>query len=290
MQIGEYLSASQKKRAIRRRRFLYAFYVFLGCVFLFGISWLIFLSPVFKVRNIVVQGSSSVSNQDVINLIYSTFKEKHNFIDSLLGANNILALPSKISSSDMSSVPDLLNIKISKNYFTREVSITVKERDQFAVWCFMPKGFNVGSNDISNASGTIVNQESDERCYWFDDSGFLFKEGFDSEGGVLMAIHDYSQSPNSIGNFILSQQRFIPNMISIINLLRNSGLNIKEVRLNDIGLEEIQVKTYNGPDIYFSLRFAPDVCLGPLENIMSLPNFSALQYIDFRTQNRVYYR
>ena len=294
MQIGEYLSASQKKRLIYKRRFFLIFYIFIGCSIIFGIFWLFFMSPVFKVKNILVQGNSSISNQDVINLIYSAFKEKHNFIDSLLGINNILALPNKISSSDMSLLPDLSSIKISKNYFTREISVLVKERNQFAIWCFMPKGLNSDLNKNSNtsASGTdqFAIQESDEKCYWFDDSGLLFKEGFDSEGSVIMAIHDYSQSPENIGDFILPQQRFIPNMISIINLLRNSSLNIKEVRLNDIGLEEIQVKTYNGPDIYFSLRFSPDIYQKALQSIISLHNFNSLQYIDFRTQNRAYYK
>ena len=129
----------------------------------------------------------------------------------------------------------------------------------------------------------------DERCSWFDPAGVLFAQTFDTEGAMLFAVHDYADAKLVMGGKILPD-RFITNMFSILNVLHASGLSIKEVRLNDLSLEEIQVVTYGGPDIRFSLRFSAESTLSVLQNIMGKPGFNKLQYVDFRTQNRAYYK
>jgi hypothetical protein len=133
------------------------------------------------------------------------------------------------------------------------------------------------------------NPTSNESCYWFDANGVLFERAFDTDGSSLFAIHDYSQKDPGLEGTILSAE-FIPNLVSIVNAITASGLDIKEIALNNIDLEEIDVTTYNGPNIYFSLRFSADEDVPVLENIMQLKNFAKLQYVDFRVDNRAYYK
>jgi hypothetical protein len=57
------------------------------------------------------------------------------------------------------------------------------------------------------------------------------------------------------------------------------------------------VATYDGPLLYFSLRFSPAYAAEAIRSLREddaagklHPAFSALQYVDFRVENRVYYQ
>jgi hypothetical protein len=133
------------------------------------------------------------------------------------------------------------------------------------------------------------NPSGDESCFWFDNTGTLFQKAFDTEGSELFAVHDYAQTGLGVGGKILPDL-FISNLISILDTIEASSLTIKEIALNDLSLEEIDVSTYNGPMLYFSLRFSASEDLPVLQELMEKPGFSSLQYVDFRTENRAYYK
>ncbi len=290
MEVGDYISASQKKRKQRRKYIVIALSVIAACFVVFGSYWIVFKSPVFRIKNIDVRGNTTVASDTIIALVRSSAFSKNNFTALLLGTGNMLAWPDAIPANVIASVPSLVGVDIKKDYMARTITITVAERKPFAVWCFMPKGSAADANTGGTATGTMVMaMETNEQCSWFDESGIMFEDGFDSEGSVVMAVHDYSQSSAPLGAAILPA-RFVPNLISIIKVLRASGLNVKEVRLNDIGLEEIQATTYDGPDIYFSLRFPADDDLPVIQSLMADPGFKNLQYLDFRTEDRAYYK
>ena len=83
---------------------------------------------------------------------------------------------------------------------------------------------------------------------------------------------------------------FVPDMLSIFDTLKISGITVKEIALNDLSLQEIDISTYDGPALYFSLRFSAEEDLQALQQLMGKPGFSSLQYVDFRTENRMYYK
>jgi len=288
MEVGAYLSASQKKRKQRRKYIILTASIIAGCLLVGGSFWLVFRSPAFRIQNVVVQGNSSIASDDIINLFHSAISKDKNPIARILGSGNMLAWPKFIASSDVALLPQLANIAVNKDYMTRTVTVTVTERKPFAVWCFMPEGETTDVSDSGATSTAAVTEEADEQCFSFATDGVMFATAFDAEGSVIMAVHDYSQAPAPIGSTIVAA-RFVPNLVSIVNVLRVSGLNVKEVRLNDIGLEEIQATTYDGPDILFSLRFPADEDLPVIQSLMAKPGFSKLQYLDFRTEDRAYY-
>jgi hypothetical protein len=191
--------------------------------------------------------------------------------------NNMLAWPRSLATSDVALVPQLAGITLQKNYGSHTVTAVVAERIPSAIWCAMPS--TLANGDLSG----------DESCFWFDDTGTLFQKAFDTEGSELFAVHDYAQSGLAIGGKILPDP-FVPNMISILDTLEASGLTAKEIALRDLSLEEVDVSTYNGPALYFSLRFSATEDLSTLQQLMEKPDFNSLQYLDFRTENRVYYK
>ncbi len=271
MELDSYLSDKQKKRK-RRRRYISLVLVLAAIGLLFtGAAWLVFRSPILRIQKIVVQGNSAVPSGDILALLQGNVLRGHPFWPSLLGIGNMLAWPATLPASDLSYIPQLASLTLSKDYLSRTITADVTERQPFAIWCF--------------TSGTTVN----ESCYWFDDQGVLFERTFDTEGSLMFAIHDNSQKGLGLNDAILPDG-LAPNLISIIKVLTASGIQVNSIALNDLALQEIDITTYEGPALYFSLRFPADDDLSILESLMAKPNFTKLQYIDFRIENRAYYK
>ena len=275
--LQDFLSEKNKKKRKRRQQILLVALGFFIVLILVGIWWILFRSPLLRVEQIVVQGNSEVASGDVITLLDSAVLKERGFARAIFGPNNMFSWPAALASSDLAVDPRITSLTITKNYLAHTITATITERKPYAIWCDMPK---------LNADG---NPEGNEACFWFDQKGTIFQPAFDTEGSALFAIHDYSQGNATIGGSVLPQV-FIPNLLSILDVLRQSNLNIKEVAVADISLQEIDVSTYNGPAIYFSLRFPAGEDFPVLQNLITQPNFSTLQYVDFRVQNRAYYK
>ena len=105
----------------------------------------------------------------------------------------------------------------------------------------------------------------------------------------MFVVYDRAQAPRGLDQKVLPDE-FLPNFISIMNVLKESGLAMRSIELNDLSLEEVDVLTANGPTIYFSLQFPADEYLPVIQKLMLTPTFDKLQYIDCRTQNRLFYK
>lgn len=277
MEVGSYLSKSHARRKKKRRYIAFGVLLVAAYLVAMGAFWLVYRSPVFQVQHVVVTGDTTVASSEVVAVLQSAALQKRNFFKELLGFQNILLWPSTLATSDLAFLPQVKSITISKNYFFRTLTAQVTERTPIAVWCFMPQ------------TGANGNPVGNEQCYWFDANGTMFERAFDTQGGLLLSVHDYAQTGLGLGGKILPAE-FIPNMMSILNDIKVSGLNPKEIALKDLSLEQVNVTTQNGPNVYFSLRFSAAEDLPVLQNLMAKPDFNKLQYINFTVENRAYYK
>ena len=267
MQASTYVSDHKKKRK-QRRKYLFIALAILAVYFVFYVAqWFLFHSPLFRVDKIVVQGNSSVASADVATLVQSTALRGHSLFFGIFGFNNMLTWPDNIATSDLRVIPQLSSLSISKDYFTHTLTIHVSERIPFGIWCFT----------------------KDSSCFWFDDTGTIFQHSFDAQGNLIYTVNDRAQQPRGLNEKVLADD-FMPNFLSIAQVLRKSNLGVKEIDLNDLSLQEVDVVTTNGPTLYFSLRFPADNYLGYIQKLMLQPGFSKLSYIDCRTENRLYYK
>ena len=248
--------------------------VFLILIFL---VWFFWESPLARIDRILVTGNHTVPTDNIVSLITGSATRHRTFLETFLGTQNMFAWPRALSTSDVELIPQLASVLFAKSYTGHTLTATVVEREPLAIWCLMP---------ATDAAG---DPSGDENCFWFDKDGVMFEKAFDTEGSELYAVHDYSQSNLGLGDNILPDL-FLGNMLSILQVVKESGLTVKEIALQDVHLEEIDVSTYNGPSLYFSLRFPADEDLGVLANLMAKSNFSSLQYVDLRTENRAYYK
>ncbi len=262
-----------KKEHRRRRRIIFCVIALAVYGIFLGGTWLVVRSPLFRIQNIEVNGNKSVSKDDILALINRRMSDD-SFWKRALGAENILAWPKNLSSDDLRIISELKGLSIKKDYEKRSIGITVEERQPFGVWCFVKQQI-----DANNESS----------CWWFDDEGVLFIRALQVEGNLITVVDDYSQKNLGLGSNILPSE-FIPNVFSVFKVISGSDFSIKEIRLNDINLQEVEVDTYAGPKLYFSLRFSADNALAVIQSLKNQPGLEKLQYIDFRLENRAYYK
>jgi cell division septal protein FtsQ len=267
MQPSTFVSDRKKKRR-QRRKYLFSVLAIIAIyLFLYAFQWFIFSSPFLGVNHIVVQGNSSVSSGDIELLVEANALHNHDLFPAVFGFNNMLTWPDQVVSSDLKVIPQLESLSISKDYFTHTITINVSERIPFGIWCFS------------------LNSE----CYWFDNTGIMFERSLDTQGDIIFDVQDHSQTPKGLNQAILPDE-FVPNFISIMNVLRQTGLGVQEIDLNDLALEQVDALTTNGPSLYFSLRFSADDYLEYIQKLMLEPSFNKIQYIDCTTQDRIYYK
>lgn len=280
-------------RTKRRRKRVY-FVLCVSIIILYaifcGAVWVIVKSPIFRIQEISIEGNSEVSSDDIIILLHSRVV-RGDSPKALLGFDNILIWPDKIEARDLFFLPPVKGLNIKKDYSSRKVVVIIEERQPVGVWCGQSRTGSETAADYSDGQNAdkgdaIVEQA---RCWWFDKEGVIFKKAPLVRGSLILAISDYSRQGLGLNLKILPDV-FIGNMFSVFDVIRASGLGIKEIKLDNLALQEIEVRTYEGPKLYFSLRFPSAWALDVINNFQFQPGFNKLQYLDFRVEKKVYFK
>jgi hypothetical protein len=266
-----------------RRRIAFLLLAGLLCFFVEGVVWLVICSPLFRLQEIIIQGSGRVSSTAIIDVAQSQMGRGNRSWNFLLGTQSLLAWPSEFDAKSMTLLPSIKSVTISKDFSGRKVYVTISERLPEGVWCLA----------IPTASSTdgIARTPS---CWWFDERGFLFARAPTAEGSIVHAVYDYSGRELGLSVQALAPE-FMPNLLSVFSALETSGVGAQELRLNNVDLEEVEAWTQSGTKLYFSLRFPATNTAEVIQRFL-FPNASSSnvgsrpQYIDFRVENRAYYK
>jgi hypothetical protein len=223
-------------------------------------------SPLLKVQRIVVEGNVRVP-ADVVRDVATGAVFEGNFARAL-GIDRLFAWPEG-ELRNLALLPAVARLSLSKSYLSRTVHVQVTERIPVGVWCLPAQ------------------------CWWFDGEGKLFARAPGGEGGLLKTVYDYSGRTLGTGMAALPPP-LMANLLEIFSALREGGAVTGEVRIDDISREEIEVATLNGPRLYFSLRFSLGAAADAVRQVFlgggQFPSARKLQYVDFRVENRVYYK
>ena len=276
------------KRRRRQRVVAWALSLFiLLCLCYWGITWLLFRSPLFRVSAVKFEGVSTVSEADVQGLIDRAIFHQTGWRSRVPIIGRMFSWPDRLTQDDLSFLPRLKEVVIRKDYLRRSIMVRVTERDPAGIWCF------AGTHGATTTTATSAELSASFRCGWFDGDGILFERAPRGEGSLIQSVDDYSGNDFRIGSMVLPVQ-FMPNLISILSTMRSSGVNVKEIRIEDLNLEEVKATTYDGPDILFSLRFPAEDALPVLQSLFTASTssvaFKNLHYIDFRVEHRAYYK
>lgn len=296
------LSDVYSKQARRRRRVAISVFFLAAYVILLTGAWIVIKSPMFRIREIKIQGNKNVSGEDVITLVRAEMSA-NSLGKRMLGFGNMLAWPDALSRKTLALLPELKSVSVEKNYRARTLTVRAEERQSFGIWCL--KTLINADNELiyaDNGSASISQNPhtSAFNCLWFDREGVIFKRSFSAEGSLISVVDDYSERALGPGARVLPEE-FVENLFSVLRAVSDSGISIKEIRLNDFNLQEIEVTTYDnglpsealakeGPKVYFSLRFPADNTAAVIKSLVSQGKFGTLEYLDFRVENRAYYK
>lgn len=261
-----YLSGKEKAR--KRKRWFRAAALVFFCAYLFSLLFClaVFRAGFLRAKEIKISGNNRVAEADIITALQAQIFGG-SYVRHLLGFRNFLIWPEEIEDPGR-FLPQIKSMEVKKYYWKGRIEVSVTEREPYGIWC----------------SG-----EGAEECFWFDDEGYILRRGFRSEGSIIKSVNDYSGRTLGLGGVVLAGN-FFANLKSAFDALEKSGINPRYAELRDLGLEEISVKTSDGPVVKFSLRFPAGGTEDILTMLRSSGSFGKLQYVDLRVQNRAYYK
>jgi hypothetical protein len=137
------------------------------------------------------------------------------------------------------------------------------------------------------SAGTII--WCGDQCFWLSRDGLLLDEAPETEGSLVKTARVSSSSGSKTGDRAFEADE-AGNLYRIAELLEQFGFNFSEINLGDLSLKEATVEISSGAKFYFSLKNPPDFAKPVIESLMSSANINNLQYIDFRMENRAYYK
>lgn len=255
------------------------FYIIIAVliIVLGGIIYAVVYSPLFKIKNISVEGSQ-IFNNDILIQDLGDFFTQQSGMAKILKMGNILSWETdkNVLNNFIKKYPHIAELSIDKDYIHRQIKISVKEREKFGIWCVVnrPNDEQIKANEeqISNKISTsdvtfdknslpFVENLGESSCWWFDKSGVLFLNAPGVEGVLINKVEDASGRQLKLGDNVLTSE-FTANLMNIFKVLDESNIKIKTLELQDLKFQEVVAESSgSNPKIYFSLQFNPDFSL-----------------------------
>jgi len=185
-----------------------------------------------------------------------------------------LIQPTKLERFLKERYPLARNI-VAKRVFPDRLEITVEERDRIILWC------------VASECGHVLE----------DGSVVPVTAAYEEEGNRARTLYlrDESSEPLRFGSGIYDAPFMLLTTSLQSSLQAEFGIETEnEMMLASRFANELRVKTKEGWGIYFSTRIPIETSLQALrllfEREIPRERFSELEYIDLRTENRVFYR
>ncbi len=258
-----------KKRQSRRALALWLGVMVLVVMFTTGVAYLILYSELFKVADFEIEGVRLENNKRTVMSALAMQNIHSRAVLGILGDDNTLfwALGEKDEAVNRHILPTVGKVQIDVNLLKRSVHIAIEEKQLFGVIC-----------------------ASENECYGFDESGFVFARAPRVEGSLIVKIEDPNERPLVLGEMFLSRPHWLRNMFDVLNTVEESGLPLTALVLRDLQLQEWEATLPSGLVLYFDFNNVPEDLNAVLASLGEQVNFSRLKYLDFRVPNRIYYK
>ncbi|NCN53164.1 hypothetical protein GW950_01730 [Candidatus Wolfebacteria bacterium] len=252
----DYQKTGKNKSSSRIR----AYFILLGMgLFFVLITYAVVYSPLFQIREFNISGTDRLSNESTIKLLRPLILTTR--VKNFLGIDNLLVW----NNDDMDlSKTALLELNIDRDWLNQSVNIKLKYREQFAIWC------------------------STGDCFWIDETGTAFEIAPQTEGSLILIVHDDSEKSIILGDKIMNEE-YITHAIDILSGTSEMRFPIKKINFNR-KLQELSFENYSGPDFVFSTRFNPELNLAALKSLKEKVGLDGIENIDLRVENRLYYK
>jgi len=265
----QYESRRLKEKRVWDKVQLYAIFVAFF-ILLALISYIVFASDFFKISKIEVLGLSDGAKDEFLVAMKPLVID--GWPGNVFGDDNYFSW----KSGGGYKILDYDQIEVEKDFSSRTIKVSVKRKQDYLAWC---------ENDKHPLalSGFIT------KCFWVNENGQAFDQAPLPEGQLVFVVHDFSSSTQVVlGEPVLGETEW-GNLKSVIEALKSEKIPISLIGIHP-NLEELSVKTGQGANIRFSLRFDPRrsaiKALLQMDEKLGLENLAT---VDLSVENRAFY-
>jgi hypothetical protein len=267
----EFRAKKAKKLLVKVSLLLAGFFILAG-----GMVYFLFFSGVFKVKEIKITGLAEAESAQLKLAVKKWLDD--GFLFFKRGANSVFLSKDNLASNLLNQSKELESLEI-KNNSIHGLDIEVSQRKPGGIWCF-------GSGD-KPLDGT------QSKCFYFDKEGVAYQEAARSRGFIIVSVVDMKNTQPEIGSKVASEDWY-KNIILAKDLLPRAGINISEILIKSDSFDEFEVRTPAGWVIMFSLSTNIQKQISALNTFlkekMTPEKIKALNYVDLRIQDRIYYK
>lgn len=266
-----------------RKRRIKTFSVFFApSAFISLLIYAFLFSGAFKIENMVI--SINPDNRDDIKNISSGMI--NNYLESRILSiierkNNIFFFnKDKLSAELLNNIYPVSEVNILKNIFKNSsLNIDISLREEIGIWCVPPHSYESSGNGKGFA------------CFKFDENGFLFEEDNLKDDFL---VRDLRRINISKGDYAVEKD-FIDSIIEskkIIDFL--NPFQIEEFLIPEYSAGEFWIETKEGWLVYLDKSVDIKTQIVALKKLLEekigIEKRDALEYIDLRIDDRMYYR
>lgn len=238
----------------RRLKYLSAFSCLI-LLFIFLITGL--RSSYITFEDIIIRGASEAQSKELRSQIISDKLSRVS--GKVLGYANFLLWQGDLTGVDMHQYE---NIVVKPDFSNRKVLIEVVGKKREMIGCIT------------------------EKCFWISRDGAILDNAPESNGQLMESVRFENESIIS-DKYVLIKSNF-DNLLKIIDIFQANSLRIES---NTVTKEnELNVKLLNGPNISFSLKNNTDFIEPVIKKLQNDKKILNLTYIDFRIENKAYYK
>lgn len=247
-----------------------AIFNILFIAFLVVFNYVLFFSHVLEITDIKVTGVEDIGRADVEETFNSYSRQK---ILNIVPRNNFLLISEQsVQKLLLDKYKKIKNVQVVKK-FPQAIEINIQERKALLIWC------------------------SKEDCFLIDEEGDAYnKADFNSPEVAqndLIRIDDLSASGVNVGEDIVDPS-YEKYALAAKKSLEDIGFDPAEYYTPSRVADEINIRTLQGPEFYFSTQFSLDSAIHALSIVLKkeIPNdqHDNVAYYDLRSENRVFYK
>lgn len=244
----------------------------------------IFFLPKFKVQKFEITGAAEVSREALEKIARASVSDR---LFGIFPKDRVFFVPTReIQSRILEAYPRIQDASVVHN-FPDILSITVKEREVWAVYCVQDIG-----NVNAPASEVNIYEVATGSCRLIDTEGVGFAEAPDLRGSLLLRIYGPASKEFTEGQPMYDAESLKKMQVFSESLQAKLSLQLQEVELGSPYDESITFTTTAGWNILLDKKTDSELAVQNLALVLGkhVANQAELEYVDLRFPNKVFYK
>ena len=238
--------------------------------FLVVLNYILFFSHVLEITDVKIVGNEVIGTEE-IEKTFDEYAQKK--ILNILPRNNFLLISEhSVRNLLLENFKRIKSVEVVKK-FPQSVEIKIQERKALLIWC------------------------SGQDCFFIDEDGDAYAKVDFSLPEIaqndLIKIDDLSASAVNVGESITNPS-YEQYVLDMKKALENIGFDPTSYHTPSRVADEINVRTQQGPEFYFSTQFPLDSAMRAfsvvLEKEIPEDQHDNVAYFDLRSENKVFYK